>query len=190
MFCFFAFLEAFLVFLRRNSFSRANEREQTSKSKRERGRFSNTPVFIFFFFFFSFFSSSPKKRREKPVLSLSLSRRKPSTMVSSPTPLDAASANLLVSAATSLATEDPAAAQARWDALGGDDELLDAELAKYRAALGALSQRLRDLGGYASSRGGSEDGGEGGSGSGGGGGAGAGAAGGGSGIDGVEVRKK
>ena len=59
-------------------------------------------------------------------------------MVSSPTPLDAASANLLISAATSLATEDPAAAQARWDALGGDDELLDAELAKYRAALGAL----------------------------------------------------
>ena len=107
-------------------------------------------------------------------------------MVSSPTPLDAASANLLVSAATSLASEDPAAAQARWDALGGDDELLDAELAKYRAALGALSQRLRDLGGYdaSSSRGGSEDGGgEGGSGGGAGG-----AGGGASGIDGVEVR--
>ena len=105
-------------------------------------------------------------------------------MVSSPTPLDAASTSLLVSAATSLACEDPAAAQARWDALGGDDELLDAELAKYRAALGALSQRLRDLGGYdASSRGGSEDGGEGG----GSGGAGAGA-GGASGIDGVEVK--
>ena len=108
-------------------------------------------------------------------------------MVSSPTPLDAASAKLLISAATSLATEDPAAAQARWDALGGDDELLDAELAKYRAALGALSQRLRDLGGYAFSRGGSEDGGEGGSGAAGGGGAGAA---GGSGIDGVEVRRE
>lgn len=101
-------------------------------------------------------------------------------MVSSPTPLDAASANLLISAATSLASEDPAAAQARRDALGGDDELLDAEVAKYRAALGALSQRLRDLGGYASSRGGSDDGGDGG----------AGGAGGGSGIDGVEVSRK
>ena len=101
-------------------------------------------------------------------------------MVSSPTPLDAASANLLISAATSLASEDPAAAQARWDALGGDDELLDAEVAKYRAALGALSQRLRDLGGDASSRGGSDDGGDGG----------AGGAGGGSGIDGVEVSRK
>lgn len=105
-------------------------------------------------------------------------------MVSSPTPLDVASANLLISAATSLATEDPAAAQARWDALGGDDELLDAELAKYRAALGALSQRLRDLGGYASSRGGSEDGVEDA-----GVGVGAGAGAGGSGIDGVEVRR-
>jgi hypothetical protein len=126
-------------------------------------------------------------KREKLFFSLSLSstllKRSPA-MVSSPTPLDAASTNLLISAATSLACEDPAAAQARWDALGGDDELLDAELAKYRAALGALSQRLRDLGGYdASSRGGSEDGGEGG----GSGGAGAGA-GGASGIDGVEVK--
>lgn len=105
-------------------------------------------------------------------------------MVSSPTPLDAASVGLLISAATSLASEDPAAAQARWNVLGGDDELLDAELAKYRAALGALSQRLRDLGGYASSRGGSEDGEAGVAGSAGGG------AGGGSGIDGVEVKMK
>lgn len=77
----------------------------------------------------------------------------------SPTPMDAASVSLLVSAAAGLAAEAPEAAEARWDALAGDDEAIDAEIAKYRAALSALSQRLRELGGFEpSSRGGSDDG--------------------------------
>lgn len=107
-------------------------------------------------------------------------------MVASPTLMDAASVSLLVSAAASLAAEAPEAAEARWDALVGDDEL-DAEIAKYRAALSALSQRLRDLGGFepSSSRGGSDDG-EAAGGAAGGSGGGAGGAGGT--IEGVEVR--
>lgn len=73
--------------------------------------------------------------------------------------MDPASVSLLVSAAATLAAEAPEAAEARWDALAGDDDAIDAEIAKYRAALSALSQRLRELGGFEpTSRGGSDDG--------------------------------